>query len=99
MGFKNFNADMRMILNHNQADGGLKMCFRDGQLSFHLMHYTSEIEIRIPEPDLPQIAKILDQLCIVVSTNTFFKLDLVEVKQSAKKTYQEISNYLWSAWR
>ena len=96
--FKHLASDMRMILSQ-QSDGGLKIVYHNGHLSFVLSHYTSEIEVRIPEPDIAQIQTILDQLCIVVSTNTFFRLDLVEIKNSTKKNFQEVTNYLWSVWR
>jgi hypothetical protein len=99
MEFKKFHTDMRMTLSRSQGDGGLSIIYRNGQIYFKLCHYTSEIEIGVDQKHLSQIGRILDQICIVISTNTFFKLDLKEIKKSGRKTYQEVTNYLWSYFR
>lgn len=99
MEFKKLHTDMRMVLSRCQADGGLSLIYRDNKLYLKICHYTSEMEISIKPDNFSQIQEILDQICVVISTNTFFKLDLKELKKTGRKTYHEVSNYLWSYFR
>ena len=104
MEFKKLHSDMRMFLSRptscsdlSEFHGGcLKLAHQNNKMYLTVCHYTADMTITIENDNFASILEVLDQLCIVVSTNTFFKLDLKEVKNTASKQYNDWRNYLWS---
>ena len=94
MEFKKLHTDMRLYLSRNQADGCLKVSLRDGKLFFTICHYTSEMEVPVDSVNFDQIRQILDELSIVISTNTFFQLDLKEIRTNTGRQLNEWKGYL-----
>jgi hypothetical protein len=93
MEFKKMHTDMRMFLSKKNNDGALKIVYKDNKLNLIMSHFNNECCIPIERENIPSILKILDQLCIVVSTNTFFELDLKEVSVASTQYYHNIKNY------
>jgi len=99
MEFKKLHTNMRLILSRQSGthpEESLKLSFREEKLYITITNKYSQMELQLPEESRSHIQLLLDQLSIVISSNTFFQLDLQEIKQTGKKQYQEWRNYLWS---
>jgi hypothetical protein len=101
MEFKKLHNEMHLTLSRNQLDGCLKLCYipaSDAQSSekmiLKICHYTSEVSFAVLPEHFGSIIDMLDQLCVVVASNTFYQLDLQDVKQTGARQWDEWKNYL-----